>query len=83
MRAMTTMKIKPIFDVQHCGKRVRVEFAPVQRGIGMKYDIVVNDKPIKVGIFAEEVMRWLGDVISETTEKAGMPTGGLIPKSQI
>jgi len=32
---MTAMKIKPIFDVQHCGKRVRVEFAPVQRGIGM------------------------------------------------
>ncbi|MBV8747197.1 MAG: hypothetical protein JO134_19350 [Xanthobacteraceae bacterium] len=82
MRAMTAMTIKPIIDVQHCGKRVRMKFATVQRGIGMKYDIIVNEKPIKVGIFAEEVMRWLGDVISETTEKAGMP-GGLIPKSQI
>jgi len=77
------MKIKPIIDVQHRGKRVRVEFALVQKGIGMQYDIVVNDKPIRVGIFAEEVMRWLGDAISETAEKGGMPTGGLIPKSQI
>lgn len=53
------------------------------KGIGMQYDIVVNDKRIRVGIFAEEVMRWLGDAISETAEKGGMPTGGLIPKSQI
>jgi predicted hydrolase (HD superfamily) len=52
------MAIKPIIDVQHRGKRVRVQFAP-QNGIALKYDILVNDKPIKVSVFAEEVMRWL------------------------
>ncbi len=29
----------------------------------MKYDIIVDGKPIKVGVFAEEVMRWLGSAL--------------------
>ncbi|MGJ4941606.1 hypothetical protein ACQR1W_13615 [Bradyrhizobium sp. HKCCYLS1011] len=57
------MIIKPIIDVQYCGRRVRVQFAPEKRGIAMRYDIIVNDKPVKVGVFAEEVMRWLGNAM--------------------
>jgi hypothetical protein len=64
------MATKPIIDVQHRGKRVRVDFALVQRGIGMKYDIVVNDKPVKVGIFAEAVMRCAGSATNRVTNLA-------------
>ncbi len=60
------MAIKPVIDVLHCGKRVRVEFAREQKSIGMKYDIVVDEKPVKVGVFAEEVMRWLGNAIERS-----------------
>jgi hypothetical protein len=59
------MTIKPIVDVQYCGKRVRVQFAPETGGIAMKYDIIVNDRPVKVGVFAEEVMRWLGNAMHQ------------------
>ncbi len=60
------MAIKPVIDVRHCGKRVRVEFAREQKTVGMRYDILVDDKPVKVGVFAEEVMRWLGDAMEES-----------------
>jgi len=65
------MAIKPIIDVQHCGKRVRVQFAVEKKGIATKYDIIVNDKPVKLGVFAEEVMRWLGNMIHQ--DAAEMP----------
>ena len=55
------MTAKPIVDVKHYGNRVTVQFALEQRGLALKYDILVNDKPIKVSVFAEEVMRWLAD----------------------
>jgi hypothetical protein len=63
------MATKPIIDVLHCGKRVRVQFSLEQRGIAMKYDIIVNDKPVKVGVFAEEVMRWLGNAMHQEPVK--------------
>jgi hypothetical protein len=67
------MAIKPIIDVQHCGKRVRVEFALERKGIATKYDIFVNDKPVKTAVFAEEVMRWLGSTMDqEPAERAGI-----------
>jgi hypothetical protein len=59
------MAIAPIVDVQHCGKRVRVQFALETRGIAIKYDIIVDEKPVKVGVFAEEVMRWLGNAMHQ------------------
>jgi hypothetical protein len=59
------MAIKPIIDVKHRGKRIRVAFAVKQRGIVQKYDIIVNDQPVKVGLFAEEVMRWLGNAMHQ------------------
>jgi len=59
------MAIKPIVDVQHRGKRIRVQFALEKRGIVIKYDIIVNDRPVKVGLFAEEVMRWLGSAMHQ------------------
>ncbi len=42
------------------------EFAREQKTLGMRYDILVDDKPVKVGLFAEEVMRWLGDAMEES-----------------
>ena len=59
------MAIKPIIDVEHCGKRVRIEFALEKKGIATKYDIFVNDRPVKTAVFAEEVMRWLGDTMDQ------------------
>jgi hypothetical protein len=58
------MAIKPIIAIQHRGRRVRVEFSK-QPGISVRYDIIVNEKPIKVGLFAEEVIRWLGDAMHQ------------------
>jgi hypothetical protein len=55
------MAIKPILDVLHFGKRVTVHFATRQRGLAVKYDIFVNDIPIKIDLFAEEVMCWLAE----------------------
>jgi hypothetical protein len=68
------MAIKPIIDVQHCGKRVRIEFALERKGIATKYDILVNDKPVKTAVFAEEVIRWLGNMMDdeEATERPSM-----------
>jgi hypothetical protein len=63
------MAIKPIIDVEHCGKRVKVQFALEKKGIAMKYDIIVNNKPVKVGVFAEEVMRWLGNAMNQESAK--------------
>ena len=59
------MAIKPIIDVQHRGKRVRVEFARARGSIAIRYDIFVDDKPVKLGLFAEEVMRWLGNAMNQ------------------
>jgi hypothetical protein len=59
------MAIKPIIDVQYRGRRVRVEFAFGQTGIDQRYDIVVNDKRVKAGLFAEEVIRWLGNAMHQ------------------
>jgi hypothetical protein len=59
------MAIKPIIDIKYCGKRVRVQFALEKKGIAMRYDIIVNDRPVKVGVFAEEVMRWLGEAMHQ------------------
>jgi hypothetical protein len=36
------MAIKPIIDVKHCGKRVKVQFALEKKGIAMRYDIIVD-----------------------------------------
>jgi hypothetical protein len=66
------MAAKPIIDVQHRGKRFRVDFAAQQKGIAMKYDIYVNNRPTEIGIFAEEVMRWLAEALRE--EQARPPT---------
>jgi len=59
------MAIKPIVEVQHRGKRIRIEFAVEQRAFSTKYDIIVDGRPVRVGLFAEEVMRWLGNAMLE------------------
>lgn len=69
---LMTMPIKPILDVSHRGKRIRVQFAARQKGIAMRYDIFYDDKPIQDDLFAEEVMRWLADTMHE--ESAIPPT---------
>jgi hypothetical protein len=56
-------------DVRHRGKRVRVEFGREQRRMAIRYDIFVNDKRVKAGLFAEEVMRWLGNAMDEQPAK--------------
>jgi hypothetical protein len=66
---MTEMAIKPILDVPHRGKRIRVQFAVRQKGIAMRYDIFLDDNPIQVDLFAEEVMRWLADAMHEESAK--------------
>ena len=58
------MPIKPIIDVQHRGKRVRVLFTLQQRGDRREVRHV-NDNPVKVGLFAEEVIRWLGNAMHQ------------------
>ncbi len=63
------MAIKPILDVPHRGKRIRVEFAVRQKGIAMRYDIFIDDQPIQADLFAEEVMRWLADAMHEESAK--------------
>lgn len=63
------MAVKPIMDVQYRGKRVRVEFAREQARLTIRYDIFVNGKRVKAGLFAEEVMRWLGNAIDEEAAK--------------
>ncbi len=68
------MAIKPVMDVQHRGKRVRVEFARERGRIAIRYDILVNGKRVKAGLFAEEVMRWLGNAMNEgPAERNGVP----------
>jgi hypothetical protein len=63
------MAIKPILDVLHRGKRIRVDFAVTQKGLGMRYNIILDDQPIQVDLFPEEVMRWLADSMHEETAK--------------
>lgn len=59
------MTTKPVLDVSHRGRRIRVQFAVRQKGIAMRYDIFLEDEPIQVDLFAEEVMRWLADALHE------------------
>jgi len=63
------MAIKPILDVLHHGKRIRVKLAAWQKGAAMRYDILMEQKPIQVDLFAEEVMRWLADAMHEQSVK--------------
>jgi hypothetical protein len=63
------MATKPILDVSHRGKRIRVQFAVRQKGIAMRYDIFLEDEPIQADLFAEEVMRWLADAMREESVK--------------
>jgi hypothetical protein len=62
---MIAMAAKPIIDFQHRGKRIKVDFAVQQRGVAMRYDIFVNNRPTHTGVFAEEVMRWLVAALHE------------------
>ena len=63
------MAIKPILDVSHRGKRIRVQLAGWQKGVAMRYDILLDETPIQVDLFAEEVMRWLADAMHEQSAK--------------
>ena len=63
------MAMKPVLDVSHRGKQIRVQFAVRQKGIAMRYDIFLDDQPIQVDLFAEEVMRWLADAMHEESAK--------------
>jgi len=63
------MAMKPILDVLYRGKRIRVQFAARQKRIAMKYDIFLDDQPVQLDLFAEEVMRWLAEVMSEDTRE--------------
>jgi len=64
------MRGKPIAEIQHHGKRVKVDFAYQQRGVTIRYDVVVDDEPVLSAVFAEEVMRWLAGSMHE---EAGKP----------
>src|SRR6516162_9229245 len=58
-----TMRGKPIAEIQHHGKRVKVDFAYQQKGVTIRYDVVVDDEPVLSAVFAEEVMRWLAGAL--------------------
>ena len=64
------MATKPILDLTDRGKRIRIEFAARQLGISIRYDIFVDDQPVQVDLFAEEVMRWLAGALHEDSPKA-------------
>ena len=64
-----TMRGKPIAEIQHHCKRVRVDFAHQQKGVTIRYDVIVDDQPVLSAVFAEEVMRWLADAIHEERAK--------------
>jgi hypothetical protein len=59
---MTTKRGKPIADIQHNGKRVRVGFA-------LRYDVVVDDQAALSAVFAEEITRWLTNAMREEPVK--------------
>jgi hypothetical protein len=59
------MRGKPIAEIQHHGKRVRIDFAHQKRGGTIRYDVVVDGEPVLSAVFAEEVMRWLADAMHE------------------
>ena len=61
---ITTMRGKPIAEIQHHGKRVRIDFAHQKRGVTIRYDVVVDGEPVLSAVFAEEVMRWLADALA-------------------
>ena len=63
------MRGKPIAEIQHRGKHVRLDFAPQQKGVTIRYDVIVDDQPVLSAVFAEEVMRWLADAIHEERAK--------------
>src|SRR4051812_13086146 len=65
---------KPIIDVNHKGKRVVVDFCREQRGVGLRYEILVNGRPILTNAFAEEVMRWLGNAIHNAEVRVASST---------
>ena len=41
------MAIKPILDVSHRGRRIRVQLAGWQKGVAMRYDILLDETPIQ------------------------------------
>ena len=53
------MRGKPIAEMQHFGKRVRIDFAHQQKRVTIRYDVVVDGQPVLSVVFAEEVTRWL------------------------
>jgi len=59
---MMTKRGKPIADIQHNGKRVRVGFA-------LRYDVVVDDQAALSAVFAEEITRWLTNAMREEPVK--------------
>jgi hypothetical protein len=67
---MTTMRGKPIVEIEHRGKRVRIDFASQQKGVTIRYDVIVDGEPVLSAVFAEEVMRWLADAIHEEAKAA-------------
>jgi hypothetical protein len=62
---METVAIKPIIDVRYRGKHVQVQFALEHTGTVVRYNIIADGRPVRVRVFAEEVMRWLGDAMHE------------------
>jgi hypothetical protein len=59
---------KPIIDIKHRGKKIVINFALDTRlCLSMRYDIFVNGHKTKANLFAEEVMRWLGNVMHDET----------------
>jgi hypothetical protein len=48
-------------EIQQPGRCIAICFAPITSMVGpMKYNVIVNDRPVLNSAFAEEVMRWLG-----------------------
>jgi hypothetical protein len=66
---MAVKPLKPIINVRHRGKRVRVEFVLERERIGIRYDIFVDETRVKADLFAEEVIRWLGNAMDEEPAK--------------
>lgn len=59
------MRGKPIAEIQHHGKCVRIDFARRQKGVTIRYDVVVDDQTVLSAVFGEEVMRWLAGALQE------------------
>jgi len=63
------MRSKPIAEIQHHCKRVRIDFAHQQKGVTIRYDVIVDGQPVLSAVFAEEVMRWLAGALHEEPAK--------------